>query len=566
MAVRIGILGKRGGGLAAGLRSVDGAAVTAVADADPAAREALRTDLGVDQAFDGLEPMLDAVDAVVVATPMHLHVPHAVAALAAGKHVLSEVTAAVSMDECWRLRDAVLGSNRTYMLAENYCYGEEPVIVEELVRRGAFGRPTFGEGEYVHEVRFLLRQTDGSPTWRAVWQAGLRGNTYITHELGPVMRWFRAADPGVRIVSAACFGTGPQTDPDFPADDTSLTLIRLSNGALIKIRLDLMSNRPEMIAYSLQGTLGVYESGRGRGTDARVWFGGNESVAWGDPPRVWRPLREFEDCLPADYRAAREEARKTGHGGGDFHCGRRFAEAVVRGTAPDIGIFDALEWTAAGLASQISAEQGGAVVPVPDFRSAAARPRPLDPAFEAHAAPPPPAVRLHSPPQLRMRRPNLDGLPPLAVADGYEVRAFRLGDEASAAATLTAAFGMEWTPDRVRSELAENPFVRRMFVVVHPNDGVVATASAAWRASAPEEGYVHWVATHPDHAGRRLGWSATLAVLHDFVRQGLRPAMLETDDHRLPAIRVYRDLGFAPDPWHPSHPSRWAAVDSARRG
>ena len=46
--------------------------------------------------------MLDRsdVDAVVIGTPMQLHASQAVAALERGVHVLSEVTAGVSLEEC----------------------------------------------------------------------------------------------------------------------------------------------------------------------------------------------------------------------------------------------------------------------------------------------------------------------------------------------------------------------------------------------------------------------------------------------------------------------------------
>lgn len=47
------------------------------------------------------------IDAVVVSTPMQLHVPQSIAALHAGKHVLSEVTAGVTMDELWWLKENV---------------------------------------------------------------------------------------------------------------------------------------------------------------------------------------------------------------------------------------------------------------------------------------------------------------------------------------------------------------------------------------------------------------------------------------------------------------------------
>jgi predicted dehydrogenase len=128
-SLRIGIVGKRGTAHAAGFRAHSHAEVTALCDADPAtlAREA--DALGIDGRFTELEPMLDHVDAVFVATPMHLHAEQALTALGAGKHVLSEVTACVSLDECRALVEAVRSTGLTYMLAENYLYFEENLIV-----------------------------------------------------------------------------------------------------------------------------------------------------------------------------------------------------------------------------------------------------------------------------------------------------------------------------------------------------------------------------------------------------------------------------------------------------
>ena len=59
------------------------------------------------------------IDAVVIATPMQLHVPQAILALEAGKHVMSEVTAGVTMDELWWLIESVEKSQKVYMMAEN---------------------------------------------------------------------------------------------------------------------------------------------------------------------------------------------------------------------------------------------------------------------------------------------------------------------------------------------------------------------------------------------------------------------------------------------------------------
>jgi mycothiol synthase len=64
----------------------------------------------------------------------------------------------------------------------------------------------------------------------------------------------------------------------------------------------------------------------------------------------------------------------------------------------------------------------------------------------------------------------------------------------------------------------------------------------------------------PAHQGQKLGYIVSLAVLNMFVERGCKDAVLETDDHRLPAIKTYRNLGFHPEHRHETHPERWARI------
>ena len=165
-----------------------------------------------------------------------------------------------------------------------------------------------------------------------------------------------------------------------------------------------------------------------------------------------------------------------------------------------------------------------------------------------------------------MRRPNLQALPDLSalLPPGYALREQRPDEDmAGLAALLGAAFPKDaWTPEKARAVLVADATVKTIFVIEH-NAAPVATASARLLPDTyPGSGYVHWVAAHPAHQGRRLGYLATLATLRAFVRLGCRDAVLETDDFRLPAIKTYRRLGFVPEFRHPSHPERWAQIEA----
>ena len=78
-------------------------------------------------------------DAVLLASYFHRHAEDAILCLRAGKHVLSEVTAATSMEQCCELLETVRATGRKYMLAENYCYFRPWSLVMGLVQAGLFG-------------------------------------------------------------------------------------------------------------------------------------------------------------------------------------------------------------------------------------------------------------------------------------------------------------------------------------------------------------------------------------------------------------------------------------------
>jgi predicted dehydrogenase len=67
----------------------------------------------------------DDLDAVLIATPMQAHAAMSVDALNAKKHVPSEVSAAMTMDECWSLVRAAEASGRACLLAEIRSWGLE---------------------------------------------------------------------------------------------------------------------------------------------------------------------------------------------------------------------------------------------------------------------------------------------------------------------------------------------------------------------------------------------------------------------------------------------------------
>lgn len=120
-----------------------------------------------------------------------------------------------------------------------------------------------------------------------------------------------------------------------------------------------------MTYYSLQGTKGCYEAPRGLGDDHKIWLEGMDENT---DQAKWRPLSEFRHYLPERYQNATEEQKAAGHWGGDFFIVEDFVNAILKNGKPPIDVYDACEWTAVALLSELSVMNGGKVMDMPDFR------------------------------------------------------------------------------------------------------------------------------------------------------------------------------------------------------
>lgn len=363
--LKIGIAGARGLSTVMGFNAIEGVKITALCDLDEGVlkKEGDSLNIAPNMRFRVFDDMLEAdIDAVVIATPMQCHVPQAIAALEAGKHVMSEVTAGVSMDELWWLIESVEKYKKTYMFAENYIYMPEIQLVKELVKQGRFGECYYAEGMYVHNIDPLFVYPNGKTSWRSYWQCGRRGAFYPTHSLGPVMQWF----PNDRITEISCFSPGIYNKLGLKQDSGTTTMCRLESGKLVQLRVDCLSPRPHRMAYyHLQGTNGAYESAAGMGDAAKISFLSETNRS---DCMQWQPLTDYNEHLPERYRAATSEQAGAGHGGGDFFIVADFINAIRTGEKPAVDVYEACEWTAVGLLSDLSVTNNGKTIDIPHFR------------------------------------------------------------------------------------------------------------------------------------------------------------------------------------------------------
>ena len=121
-------------------------------------------ELGIPRAYGSLEAMLDdpEIDVVHLATPNHLHHPHAKAALLAGKHVVCEKPLAMNTKESGEL--VRLAAEKHLVNAVNHNIRMYPLVQQarSLVLSGELGELFILQGSYLQD--WLLLPTDWN--WR----------------------------------------------------------------------------------------------------------------------------------------------------------------------------------------------------------------------------------------------------------------------------------------------------------------------------------------------------------------------------------------------------------------
>lgn len=163
---------------------------------------------------------------------------------------------------------------------------------------------------------------------------------------------------------------------------------------------------------------------------------------------------------------------------------------------------------------------------------------------------------------LFMRRADLDSVPKPIPPPGYTLRTYRPGDEDDWLEIIRLSYGGEWGPDSftrcIRDDDAFLP--ERLFFVTHETRLVGTVGAFQKLIHGDRTGYIHMMAVLPEFRRRGLGGILLNACLRYFRTQGWRDAVLDTEEIRLAAIRLYLRNGFEPMPELPGDEARWAEV------
>ena len=137
--------------------------VALAASSDESARRKAAA-LGVPRAYGSYEALIADPDVHVVhnTTPNHLHVPVILAAIAHGKHVISDKPLATTAADARRLADAAKAAGIVNAVTFNYRGNPLVQQAREMIRGGEVGDVHFVHGAYLQD--WLLQPTDFS--WR----------------------------------------------------------------------------------------------------------------------------------------------------------------------------------------------------------------------------------------------------------------------------------------------------------------------------------------------------------------------------------------------------------------
>jgi len=364
--LRVGILGmRRGISHLANFLAVEEAEVIGVADRLPAPREraeAMMRDKGCPgQVLTEYEELLALQpDAVVVASNGRAQCGHAVQALDAGCHVLSEVPGAFSLEEWLKIRDTAERAGKQYMMGENLCFMDFIRYWRKWIEAGKYGEMSIAEAEYLHYLPSTMTNAQGEfftpsqvreqrikdvfPTWRAD-QPPIG---YLTHDLGPILE---VLDD--RVVTVTCL-SAPYRCKEAPLrPDGQIALFHTAKGLLVQMLVTLNTVRPGEHRFRLFGTGGSLEWTLYEQFCRRFDSSMEESAGW--------------EVVNIGL-AAKDTDPTTGHGGTDINLARQFTRCLLRdGTVP-IDVYRSIEYSLPGIIAGQSAAMGGTPLAIPDLR------------------------------------------------------------------------------------------------------------------------------------------------------------------------------------------------------
>lgn len=277
MAIRVGVIGAGNIGTSHArdlAQRVAGSSVSAVYDFDQARAAELAAELGA-RASSSYEELVSAddVDAVLIASPDHVHAEQALACLAAGKPTLCEKPLAPVEADARAVLDAEVALGRRLIMM-GFMRRFDPGYAE---LKAQFGLQGIGDP-------LILRNCHRNELAPYGLDSALSITNAAIHEID-INRWL--TDDEYAWVQVLAARPGPLT----PADqhDPLFILLQTTQGAIVEIEMFVQSQIGYEVTCSVTGGTGIADMADGRFvTTARARHKGH------DLPQLW--LGRFQEA------------------------------------------------------------------------------------------------------------------------------------------------------------------------------------------------------------------------------------------------------------------------------
>ncbi len=331
------------------------------------------------------------IDAVSIYTQRHLHAPMVIKSLKAGKHVNCAVPMATSVEDVEEILRLVKETGLIYMTNEPSVYSAAALYCRARYQAGDFGRFTYGECSYDHDMSHFIDPFtySGGKNWKQV--AGFPPMYYSTHTVARII-----SVTGSHVEKVSCHGILDYDQDEIFRKGNNLwnnpfanesALMSTADGGVIRINeFRRVVKTANMHTLHIQGDNGTFIDAGNALFATRCGEAGEQTkevdvttlLTCGafdgpidmDVPKELRdgffsgesPLQNTKR-LPDSYKKIR-----NGHKGGHHFLVDDFIQCVVQNKHPAYkSAWDAAKYCLPGIIAHESAKQGGVTLDVPYY-------------------------------------------------------------------------------------------------------------------------------------------------------------------------------------------------------
>jgi predicted dehydrogenase len=206
---------------------------------------------------------LDELDVVDICTPNQTHVPIALAALGAGKHVLCEKPLATTAADVRSLMEAARAGGRVLMAAQHFRFQTSSRQLKDKIDAGLLGHVYYARAQWLRR-----RGVPSRPTFIEHRHSGGGPALDIGVHVLDLALWFMGCPEPVSVSAMTCDHLAHRPDlggdwddwdrQRFDVEDIAVGLVRFANGAVLTLETSWLAFQPEHDVLRLQcyGTQG----------------------------------------------------------------------------------------------------------------------------------------------------------------------------------------------------------------------------------------------------------------------------------------------------------------------